>query len=186
MNISYVTGNKSKYENAKKFFAERDIEIEQQALSVPEIQGSDCVEIAVSKAKEAWRQVGKPLFINDASWSIPALGGFPGPYMKYINQWFEPVDFIHLMEGKKDRTIILKDVIVYIDGDGHTVFTNEHPGVVLEQIAEIPCRHPSDAVISLSSNGMSVGEEISRGAFFIEDEDRVWEEFAGWLKNKNQ
>lgn len=182
MTLTYVTGNKNKYENAKKFFADYDIEVEQEALSIAEIQGSDSAEIAVSKAQEAWKELKKPLFINDASWSIPALKGFPGPYMKYINQWLEPVDFIHLMEGKEDRSIILKDVIVFINESGYTIFTNEHTGVVLEQVASVPSRHSSDAVISLSSSGLSIGEEVSRGTFFVDGEDKVWKEFAEWVK----
>ncbi len=185
MNVTYVTGNKNKYENAKKFFAEYNIEIEQAVLSVPEVQGSDSVDIAVRKAEEAWKQLDKPLFINDASWIIPSLKGFPGPYMKYINQWFEPIDFIHLMEGKDDRTIILKDVIVYIDDTGHTVFTNEHKGRVLNEVASGEYRHPSDVVISLSKNGASIGEEVAKGTFFIEDENKVWEDFASWLELRN-
>lgn len=184
MNISYVTGNKNKYENAKNFLTQYNVEVEQQSLSVPEIQGSDSVEIAISKAKEAWRQLGTPLFINDASWIIPALKGFPGPYMKYVNQWFEPNDFINLMTGKEDRTIILKDVIVYIDESGHTIFTNEHFGKILEHAELESYRHPSDAVISLSQSGASIGQEVSKGTFFIEGEDKVWKEFAAWLEAK--
>ena len=184
MNISYVTGDKNKYENAKKFFEQYNIDVIQHSLSVPEIQGSDSIEIATKKAEEAWKHLGKPLFINDATWIIPALKGFPGPYMKYINQWFEPIDFINLMEGKTDRTIILKDVIVYFDDTGPMVFTNEHRGIVLESVAQGTYRHPSDAIISLSKEGTSILEETAKGTFFIEDEDKVWKDFATWLRFK--
>lgn len=184
MKITYVTGNKNKYENARKFFEQYNIDVDQQPLSIPEVQGSDSIEIATKKAEEAWRQINQPLFINDASWIIPALKGFPGPYMKYINQWFDPIDFIHLMEGKEDRTIILKDVIVYIDATGPTVFTNEHKGKMLKNVASGVYRHPSDAVISLSKTGNSILEETTSGTFFIEDEDKVWKDFAFWLQSK--
>ncbi len=185
MDISYVTGNKNKYENARKFFEQYNINVIQQSLSIPEIQGSDSIEIAIKKAEEAWKQLDRPLFINDATWIIPALKGFPGPYMKYINQWFEPIDFVHLMQGKSDRSIILKDVIVYFDDRGPTVFTNEHSGTVLESVAPGAYRNPSDAVISLSKTGTSVLEETTKGMFFIEDEDKVWKEFATWLEKTN-
>lgn len=184
MKITYVTGNKNKYENTKKFFKQYDIDVDQQPLSIPEVQGSDSIEIATKKAEEAWRQLKQPLFINDASWIIPALKGFPGPYMKYINQWFDPIDFIHLMEGKEDRTIILKDVIVYIDEIGLTVFTNEHKGTILKSVTSGTYRHPSDTVISLSKTGNSILEETANGTFFIEDEDRVWKDFAFWIQSR--
>jgi len=184
MSITYVTGNKNKFENAKSYFTSQNIEIEQHMLSLSEIQGNDSVEIAIDKACRAWEKLSQPLFVNDASWIIPALKGFPGPYMKYVNEWFEPADFIHLMEDKEDRRIILKDIIVYVDNDGHRVFTNEHYGTVLEHIADVSYRHPSDVVISLSKNGSSIGEEVKKGTFFIEGEDKVWVEFVNWLKDK--
>ena len=88
------------------------------------------------------------------------------------------------MEGKTDRTIILKDVIVYFDHVGPTVFTNEHIGVVLDSVALGEYRHPSDAVISLSKEGTSILEETTKGTFFIENEDRIWKDFATWLQSK--
>ena len=86
MKILYVTGNPEKFKNAQQFFTQHVIEIEQLALPLEEIQASDPVEIAKKKAEEAFKECQKPLFVNDASWSIPALRGFPGPFMKYINQ----------------------------------------------------------------------------------------------------
>ncbi len=184
MKILYVTGNRSKYENAKKFFKPHAIEVEQVTLSLSEIQGDDSTEVALTKAQDAWKLVKQPLFINDASWFIPALKGFPGPYMKYINQWFEPIDFIHLMEGKIDRRIILKDIIVYIDENGPTIFTHEHVGILLNKVASEEYRHPSDAVISFSQNGVSLAEEMKSKSYFIEGEDKVWNDFVRWLQKE--
>ena len=181
MNISYVTGNTNKFLNAKDFFEKYNITITQQALKINEIQASDSIQIAIDKAEQAWAQTQMPLFVNDATWEIPVLKGFPGPYMKYINQWFDPDDFINLMQGKDDRRIILKDIIVFINKTGHTVFTNNHEGVILTKKAIGAYRHPSDLVISLSKNKLSIAEEVANGSFFIEGEDVVWKEFADWL-----
>lgn len=185
MSISYVTGNVGKFENAQKFFAPHDIEITQLALKVQEIQSGDALEIAIAKAESAFAIAKQPLFVNDATWLIPALKGFPGPFMKYINQWFEPIDFIHLLEGKEDRRIILRDSIIYIDENGHTVFTHDHEGYVLKEAARFEYKNPSDVVISLSKDYTSIAEEKERGNFFIEDEDLVWKKFVEWLKSKH-
>ncbi len=181
MKLTYVTRNKHKFENAQKFFVPHGVELVQASLSIQEIQAHDGLEVAKHKAQSAWEMLHEPLFVNDASWSIPALNGFPGPYMKYVNEWFESNDFLQLMEGKEDRTVILKDVIVYIDETGPVVFTNEHRGTILTGPAQGNCRHPSDAVISLSKSGASISEEISRGVSFIEDENKIWEDFVSWL-----
>lgn len=57
MKILYVTGNRSKYENAKKFFKPHAIEVEQVTLSLSEIQGDDSTEVALTKAQDAWKLV---------------------------------------------------------------------------------------------------------------------------------
>jgi inosine/xanthosine triphosphate pyrophosphatase family protein len=104
MKINYITENNHKFETVGSFFEKQGIEISQKVLPIYEIQSNDGIEIAISKAKQAWEIIKEPLFVNDAFWIIPSLKGFPGPYMKYINDWFEPDDFLKLMNGKNDRT----------------------------------------------------------------------------------
>lgn len=186
MKVSYVTSNPGKFENAKKFFAPYNIEVEQLALKVEEIQSSDSIEIATAKAQSAYNIKKLPLFVNDASWIIPSLKGFPGPFMKYMNQWFEPRDFINLMKDKTDRRIILRDSIVYIDETGYKIFTHDHEGIFLEDVSPFEYQNPSEVVISLSKNHKSIAEEKKNGSSFIEDEDLVWKQFASWLQDKPQ
>lgn len=181
MKISYVTGNPAKLENAQTFFKDYNVEVDQLPLHIEEIQSGDSLEIARAKAQSAFAIHRQPLFVNDATWIIPVLNGFPGPFMKYINQWFQPLDFVHLMQGKSDRRIILRDSIVFIDESGQKVFTNDHEGEILETVAPFDYRHPTDVVISLSKDRKSIAEARANGQFFIENEDLVWKEFANWL-----
>jgi XTP/dITP diphosphohydrolase len=179
MQINYITGNQSKLDNAITFFAGSCVEVIGVNLDTFEIQDEDAVKIAVSKAEQAFLLIGRPLFVNDASWIIPELGGFPGPYMKYVNGWFKPEHFIALMTGAKDRSIILRDIIVYIDDNGTKVFTHDHPGKVLEEVYPGEYRSPSDAVVSLSKDGRSLLEIKEVG--FLEGENVVWRELRDWL-----
>lgn len=183
--LHYITGNKNKFANAKSFFDNYSIELIQSSLSIYEIQSSDSLEIAQSKINQAWEQLQEPLFINDACWIIPALNGFPGPYMKYINNWFSPQDFINLMQGKTDRTIILRDTIIYKDSNGSQIFTNDHKGEILTVIYNGEFKAPSDVVVSLSSNKKSIAEETANKTFFLEGEDKIWIDFANWFKHND-
>ncbi|MFA5368756.1 MAG: non-canonical purine NTP pyrophosphatase [Candidatus Paceibacterota bacterium] len=178
--INYITGNKFKFDIVKTFFDSLEIKVKQKELPIYEIQGHDAIEITTSKARQAWELIQEPLFVNDAFWIIPSLKGFPGPYMKYMNDWFEPKDFLNLMKDKKDRTIILRDTIVYIDKNGQNVFTSDHYGKILETPAG-DYKYPSDAIISLSKNNKSIAEENETNNFFTEG---VWVDFANWLKIK--
>lgn len=66
-------------------------------------------------AEQAFKILGEPLIVNDAEWNIPALNGFPGPYVRYINEWLSPDDFIVLMSRHEDKKVFYKEVITHID-----------------------------------------------------------------------
>jgi non-canonical purine NTP pyrophosphatase (RdgB/HAM1 family) len=179
--INYITENEMKFGLAKSFFDKQSLKINQKILSINEIQSNDGIEIAISKAKQAWEIIEEPLFVNDSFWIIPSLRGFPGPYMKYINEWFKPEDFLKLMDGKKDRTIILRDTIVYIDKNKQKVFTSDYYGEILNKKFEGKYKYPIDTIVSFSKNKKSIAEENGINKFSIKGS---WTDFASWLKDE--
>lgn len=176
----YITGNQGKYENAKQFLEKYRVNVLQQKLSLDEIQSNDSVAIAVRKAQDAYRQLGKPLFVNDASWIIPSLGGFPGPYMRYIVEWFTIEDILALMEHKQDRTIILRDTIVYTDGSQEKIFTHDTIGSILKEPKGEPRGPFITQLVTLRKDGKSLAEDTTTG--FSTQEAILWDEFGEWLK----
>ena len=66
--------------------------------------------------------------VSDDTWDIPSLKGCPGAYMKSINYWFTPDDFLRLMKGVENREIILHQYIAYTDGSVTEVFKNDISG----------------------------------------------------------
>ncbi len=183
MKVHYITGNKGKFDDAKILFEKEKFTVIQKELKIDETQDIDSLMVAKNKAKQAWEILGKPLFINDASWSIKALKGFPGPYMKYINQWFTPEDFINLMKNKKDRAVILKDTIVYVDSDTVKTFTKEYSGILLKTPYRGSFKNPSDAVISLSPSKKSIAEEVKSNNIFLQRSDLALKDFIEWLRS---
>jgi non-canonical purine NTP pyrophosphatase (RdgB/HAM1 family) len=180
MNIHYITGNQSKFDNAKKYLESYDISITQTKLDLQEIQSETGSEIALIKVREAYEQVGEPVFVNDASWSIPALNGFPGPFMKYITKWLSNEDILGLMRTKQDRTIILIDVIAYKDADQEKLFVVESKGCLLEVPQGATNGPEITRIISLSEDRHSLAQIRSEG--FTEKEKMAWSNFATWLK----
>lgn len=133
--ITLVTGNNEKVRDARLALGVFDIEVEQASTEVDEIQHHEPVEIALAKAVAVYKIKNQPLVINDSSWSIPALNGFPGGYMKDITAWLTTNDFLALMGDKDDKQIILHEVVVYIDKNGSKVFEAIRRGVFIEQPA---------------------------------------------------
>lgn len=115
MQIVFVTGNEYKFEVAKKALEGLDVELIQHDLETPEIQSMEVEEVASFSAKWASHQLQKPVVLTDAGYYIEALRGFPGPFIKFTNKWLTAQDYLNLMKGKKNRTVITKDCVAYCE-----------------------------------------------------------------------
>ena len=69
--------------------------------------------------------------MNDSGWFITALNGFPGSYLRYMNKWFTSDEYLKILEGKKTREVILKEVLCYIDSKQIKTFSGEVRGQIL-------------------------------------------------------
>lgn len=176
--LYYITSNKAKLRVAAKYLRPFDVSVEGKHLEFVEIQSDDISEIAIQKAKQAYKEVGQPLFVNDAGWYITELGGFPGPFMKYMNQWLTSSDLLKLMVGHDNREIILREVICFVDKNQTKTFVGEIKGVILQRDTA-PTEVPSRSIISLSSSGKSIAECWAANIPSV-DNYKLWEDFAKW------
>lgn len=115
MELYFITGNKEKLLHAQHALQGTYIELVQKNLNVPEIQSVDVDEIASFSAHWAAEKIKKPVVVTDAGYYISALNGFPGPFVKYINNWLKAEDILKIMEGKKDRSIIVRCCLAYCE-----------------------------------------------------------------------
>lgn len=150
----------------------------QEKVDIDEIQSSDGVRIATQKALDAYRIVQKPLFITDTFWSIPALNGFPGAYMKEVESWLTTDDFLRLLHGVSDRSIIAYDHIVYIENTATKIFTNTLYGT----IAETPSPHSLSSIDSLVQFEGRYLADIKSSSDPIREEAVQWEPFRQFLQ----
>jgi non-canonical purine NTP pyrophosphatase (RdgB/HAM1 family) len=178
--LYYITGNKGKLESANRRLQPFGIELIQKKLDLTEPQSDIIEEISLSKVKQAYEKVKKPLIVNDSAWYITALNGFPGPYMAFINKWFKARDFLNLMKGKENREVILKEVVYYTDGAECKFFSYETKGTILKTIKGLGAA--SDMVISLQASGKSIAECKAEG-INSSDNSNLWEEFGEWYKS---
>lgn len=181
MMLYYITSNKEKIRVASKFLFPLHVAVEGISLELIEIQSDDIGEIARDKAQQAFSAINKPLFVNDAGWYISALNGFPGPFMKYVNQWLTAEDVLKMMSGHTNREIIFREVVCYVDKDQLKSFVSEIKGTVLEKNTD-PNAILSASIISLSSSGQSIAESWRQGVPSVDNYD-IWQEFAAWYKS---
>ncbi len=159
--LAFVTGSASKMRELQAACRPFGIKIEQLELPVDEIQSDNAEDVAIKKAKEAYRLAGagRPVLVNDSFWSILALRGFPGAYMDSVASWFRPEDFLKLMEGKSDRDVVLTQTWVYYDGKRPKIFTQEFRGT----IANVPRGKglSIDQIVFLAGDTKTIAERNS-------------------------
>jgi XTP/dITP diphosphohydrolase len=125
--LYFATHNENKIREAKDILG---IEIEGAGFEVDEIQSMDPVEVAVKKAKEYFKLLNKPIFTEDISLSINALGGLPGPYIDSFMKVLGNDGIIALLKGKADRRVTAQATIVYIDEEGEKIFIGKEAGTI--------------------------------------------------------
>lgn len=186
--IYFATSNVEKIQIAQTVCANEGVTVRSVSLEIDEIQGEDSEVIVRDKARRAYEQLGMPLVVSDDTWDIPALKGFPGAYMKSINYWFSPDDFLKLMEGVGDRKIILHQYLAYTNGSVTKVFKNDIPGQIIKESRGKNEKSPNMTVTVLDSDsGKTIAEVFEQGEEAViaryKNRPDAWHEFIEWYKN---
>ncbi len=179
--LVFSTGNAHKFETGQNVLKTHGIALEQATFEIDEIQGEDPELIARDKVLKAFEIVKRPVLVSDDSWNIPGLNGFPGPYMKSINHWFTVDDFLNLTRPLQDKTIILKQLLVFTDGTITKIFATEARGTLLPE-PRGKNGLPSQLITTMEGDdGKTIAEMNST---ITRQTDRrtvaVWHDFGRW------
>ncbi len=185
--IYFATSNKDKIQIAETICNGADISIKAITLDIDEIQGEDPEVIVRDKAMRAYEQLGLPVVVSDDTWDIRALKGFPGAYMKSNNYWFEPEDFLRLMQGVKDRHITLHQYLAYTDGNMTEVFKSDIEGKIIFEVRGKSEKSPNMTVTALDlDKGKTIAEVFEQGAEAVaaryKNSTDAWHDFIDWYK----
>jgi XTP/dITP diphosphohydrolase len=127
--IIFISGNKNKISIAQKVFGQYGINLKQKEIETPEIQSASTKEIAEYSAEYGANFLKKPVIKTDTGYYIEALNGFPGPFVRYICQWFSIDDLLKMLETRKNRTVIVRETIAFCKpGEKAISFTGEVRG----------------------------------------------------------
>ena len=116
--VTMVTGNIGKWEIATDIFSKYGVELQQEKIETPEIQAYDVEEVSKYSAIYAANKLNKCVIKSDVGYYIEELNGFPGPFLKYVNNMLTSEDILKLMENKKNRTINLKECLTFATPNG--------------------------------------------------------------------
>lgn len=129
--ITFITGNQHKADHLAKLLA---IPMTHQKIDLDEIQSSDQRQIVEHKVKQAYEIVGSPVIVDDVSLEFAALGGLPGPFVKWFVEYAGQETMCRMLDGFDDRSAVGKACIGYYDGKEFCYFE----GAVHGEIADHP------------------------------------------------
>lgn len=122
-----VTGNANKVREARAIVGDA---LESTALDLPEIQAATTRDVALEKSRVAFARLGRPVIVEDAGFELAALGGFPGPFIKFWEQLGGLESICRTLDGFRDRTAYAVCVLGLCDESGARVVEGRVRGVV--------------------------------------------------------
>ncbi len=134
MELTFITGNKHKFKEAKEFLAKYKIKLKQKDLKCPEIRADSCERISQVSAIQCYEEIKEPLIVEDAGLFIRALNNFPGTYSAWVYKKLGNKGIINLLLSKKDRYAEFHSSITYIDERVIKTFTSICKGKISEKI----------------------------------------------------
>ena len=132
--IHFITSNHQKFTSLQKLLQPLGIDLHQLDYDFDEGRGLDIQTIAKSKLSQAKKVFpNKRLIVDDRGFFIPALKGFPGPFVKLLLDSFSYPGIIKLMQGETDRRAIFSFAVGYFDGEKNHIFIADEEGFIIDE-----------------------------------------------------
>ena len=132
--IYFVTTNPKKFASLAAQLEPLAICLRQLEFDFDEGRDLDIRKITESKLRQAKRAFpGKRLIVDDRGFFIPALKGFPGPFVKLVLDSFSYQGIVKLMQGEVDRRAIFSFAAGYFDGQDDHIFVADEEGFIIDE-----------------------------------------------------
>lgn len=156
--IIFVTGNAEK---ARRFSQLTGLEIGHAPADLDEIQTTNHRELVEHKAREAYRQIGKPVLVEDVFFTCNAWGNLPGPFIKfYVEQPVGVEKICRMLDGFDDRRAEAGCIFGYFDGTDCTFFEGSIGGTVTDAPRGTG-GYGYDSIFEVDGFGGKTGAELS-------------------------
>ena len=116
--IKFVTGNAMKLREVEEILGMNGLPLPLEMIDIDldELQESQPEKIAAAKARLAAEACGGPAIVDDTSLCLNAIGGMPGPYIKWFQQ--SKVELHRLLSDYDDKSAFAQSCIAFSPGPG--------------------------------------------------------------------
>lgn len=121
--VRFVTGNKKKLQEVVAILAagpggpdSLPFAVEAASLDLPELQGACAEAICRDKCRLAAREAGGAVMVEDTSLCFNAMGGLPGPYIKWFLEKLGHDGLNRMLAGFDDKTAYAQCIFAFSRG----------------------------------------------------------------------
>lgn len=137
--LVFVTGNAKKLEEVVAILGDSfPFKLVSQEIDLPEYQG-EADDISRKKCQVAAEIVKAPVIVEDTCLCFNALGGLPGPYIKWFLDKLGPDGLTKLLAGFEDKSAEAVCTFAYSSGDPNDevlLFHGRTQGTIVEPRGE--------------------------------------------------
>lgn len=107
------------------------IPLKHQKVELDEIQSTSLEEIVTHKVKQAYDVVGLPVLVEDVALGFDALGGLPGPFVKFFVDAPDGLEKLcRMLDSFENREASASCVFGYYDGVEITLLRGDLKGAI--------------------------------------------------------
>lgn len=127
MELLIATSNKNKVEQIQ---ATLEHPLRQIDIDLPEIQAIAVQEVIEEKAREAYRQVGQAVLVEDTGLYVDAWNGLPGALVRWFLQSVGTEGICQMLAKFNDRSARAETCIGFYDGEVFHSFSGSVEGSI--------------------------------------------------------
>lgn len=124
----FITGNQNKADYLAKTLG---IPLDHQKVELDELQSMSLDTIVEHKVKQAYELVQAPVLVEDVALGFEALGGLPGPFVRYFVDAPDGLECMcRMLDGFENRQARAECVFGYYDGERLELFHGGLDGMI--------------------------------------------------------
>ena len=128
--LVFVTSSTDKHREAQQILG---LPLQRAELDLAEPQGLDVVAVAREKSRAAQRLLGHPVLVEDTSLELSALGGFPGPLVRWLLQAAGAEAIARILDPFPDRAARARCAALVWDGQREWLGLGEVRGTIASE-----------------------------------------------------
>lgn len=129
MAIYFVTSNEWKFREASEILEG----LVKKRVKINELQSVEVRDVVLAKVNEAYKEIRKPVIVEDTGLYLDALDGFPGALIKLMEDRMGLGGICRLVKRYGNRKATAKTIIAFYDGRKVRLFESSARGTIISR-----------------------------------------------------